>query len=363
MDNHYYAIIMAGGGGTRLWPLSRKSRPKQMLPLIEERSLFQSSVDRLEGLFPPDHIYVVTVEDQAATLQSQCPGIPAENFLLEPLPRGTASVVGLGAVALQQRDPQAVMAVLTSDHYIANQVAFRKLLEAARDVALDDYLVTIGITPTFPATGYGYIQRGPRLGQYCGLEAFRVERFKEKPDEENARRMLATGNFSWNSGMFVWKVERIIEELAQQMPDLHSKLQEISASWRGPDRDETIQRVWPEIKPEAIDYGVMEGASQVAVLPAADLGWNDVGSWDSLFEVLKADQYGNVIRGSRHIGLETNSSLVYGNGNSRLIVTIGVDDMVIVDTGDVLLVCRKDMAQKVREVVVQLNKNGEDDLV
>jgi mannose-1-phosphate guanylyltransferase len=358
MDKHYYAVVMAGGGGTRLWPLSRQTRPKQMLPLIGDQSLFQISIGRLLELFPPDRIYVVTVEDQAAELQAQCPDIPAENYLLEPLPRGTASVVGLGAVALRHRDPQAVMAVMTADHYIANEPAFRKLLNAAREVALDGYLVTLGITPTFPATGYGYIQRGESLGAYDELEAFRVVRFKEKPDEANARRMLASGSHSWNSGMFVWRVDRIFTELERQMPDLYQRLEEISGAWQGPDRLETIQRAWPGIRPETIDYGVMEGAAQAAVLPAADLGWNDVGSWDSLFEVMAADEQGNIVKDSRHIGLDTRGSLIYGNGDSRLIVTIGVDDLVIVDTGDVLLVCRKEQAQRVRQVVEQLKKSG-----
>ena len=173
MEEHYYAVIMAGGGGTRLWPLSRQSRPKQMLRLIDERSLFQTSVQRLEGVFPPERILVVTVADQAGQLMEQCPEIPAENYLLEPLPRGTASVVGLAAVALQQRDPQASMAILTSDHYIGDEERFRLLLRAAYAVAQDDYLVTLGIAPSFPATGYGYIQRGEPLGQYGGLEVYR----------------------------------------------------------------------------------------------------------------------------------------------------------------------------------------------
>ena len=211
---NYYAVIMAGGGGTRLWPLSRKARPKQMLRLLEERSLFQTSVQRLDGVFPPDRIYVVTVEEQAAELQQQCPQIPAENYLLEPMPRGTASVIGLAAVALKRRDPQAVMAVLTSDHYIGNEPGFRELLAAAYDVAQEDYLVTLGISPTFPATGYGYIQRGALLGSYRDYEVYRALRFKEKPAEKQAQRMLASGDHSWNSGMFVWKVDRILEEFA-----------------------------------------------------------------------------------------------------------------------------------------------------
>ncbi|HJW90356.1 MAG TPA: mannose-1-phosphate guanylyltransferase [Anaerolineales bacterium] len=360
MEEHYYAVIMAGGGGTRLWPLSRQSRPKQMLRLIDERSLFQTSVQRLEGVFPPERILVVTVADQAGQLMEQCPEIPAENYLLEPLPRGTASVVGLAAVALQQRDPQASMAILTSDHYIGDEERFRLLLRAAYAVAQDDYLVTLGIAPSFPATGYGYIQRGEPLGQYGGLEVYRVARFKEKPDEEQARQMLASGDHAWNSGMFVWKGENILREFQRLMPELHAVLAEISRHWDTPERDAILEQVWPGIRAETIDYGIMEAAQQVAVIPAKGLNWSDVGSWDSLFDVLPGDQAGNIVMGGQHVGLDTSNSLVYVNQEHRLIVTIGVEDLVVVDTGDVLLVCRKDQAQKVRQVVMQLKQSGQD---
>ena len=350
---------MAGGGGTRLWPLSRKARPKQMLSLIEERSLFQSAIDRVDGILLPERILVVTVADQADQLREQAPEIPAENFLLEPMPRGTASVVGLAALALQHRDPQAVMAVLTSDHYIGNQGRYQDLLRAAHQVALDGYLVTLGIAPTFPATGYGYIQQGELLGTYLDQPVYRALQFKEKPDDIQARTMLDSGDHAWNSGMFVWQVHQILDEIGRQMPDLAGKLAEIGQAWDTPDRQATLERVWPAIQAETIDYGVMEGASQVAVIPAQGLNWSDVGTWDSLFDVLPADQAGNIAMGGKHIGVETHDSLVYVNQEHRLIVTIGVDDLVVVDTGDVLLVCHKTQAQKVRVVVNQLSKDGE----
>jgi mannose-1-phosphate guanylyltransferase len=357
---HYFAVIMAGGGGTRLWPLSRKSRPKQMLRLLEERSLFQTSVQRLDGVFPPDRIYVVTIEEQAAELQEQCPQIPRENFLIEPMPRGTASVIGLAAVALKNRDPYAVMAVLTSDHYIGNESGFRDLLLAAYDVAQEKYLVTLGISPTFAATGYGYIQRGALLGRYRDHEVYQALRFKEKPAEEQAQLMLANGEHSWNSGMFVWKVDRILDEFSRQMPELAQELVEISAAWNGEARNATIHDVWPALKNETIDYGIMENAQDVVVVPATGLRWSDVGSWDSLFEVISGDETGNIVMGGKHIGLDTNQSLVYVNQEHRLIVTIGVDDLIVVDTGDVLLVCRKDQAQKVRQVVNYLVETGQE---
>ena len=197
--DHTYAIIMAGGGGTRLWPVSRRKHPKQIISLVEENSLFQSTVERLEGIFPPERILVVTVADQAEELKNQAPHLPPENFILEPAPRGTASVVGLAAVILQKRDPQAVMVVLPSDHYIRNRELFYLLLRVAVDVAEKEYLVTLGITPTYPATVYGYIQRGEPLPDKFAYPAYQVLRFKEKPDETQARKMIATHDHSWNS--------------------------------------------------------------------------------------------------------------------------------------------------------------------
>lgn len=358
MHEHYYAVIMAGGGGTRLWPLSRDKRPKQMLALTGDRSLYQSAVDRLEGVFPPQRIYVVTVEDQAGILHEQCPQIPRENFLLEPLPRGTASVVGLAAAALQDRDPQAVMAILTADHVIENVPAFRRLLNAAYEVAEDEYLVTLGITPTYPATGYGYIQRGEPLGTYQGLDAYRVVQFTEKPALSEAITMLSSGEYSWNSGMFMWRVERIMEEFYQHMPQLAAQLEKIAKVWGTADQDATLQSVWPEIHPETIDFGIMENADRVAVIPAEDLGWRDVGSWDALFELLASKETGNVIRGAEHIGLDTSGTLIDTTENPRTVVTIGLEDMVVVDVGDVLLICKKKQAQRVREVVKELKDQG-----
>jgi mannose-1-phosphate guanylyltransferase len=359
MSDNYYAVIMAGGGGTRLWPLSRKAKPKQMLQLIDDRSLFQVAVQRLGDLFPAERIMVVTVADQAAELQQQAGHIPQENYLMEPLPRGTASVVGLAGIALQHRDPNAIMAVLTSDHFIGNEGKFLQLLQAAQQVAQDGYLVTLGIEPTSPSTAYGYIQQGQLIGSYHELNVFAALRFKEKPDEAQAVSLLASGDHAWNSGMFVWQVGQIMGEFARQMPQLSGLLDTISRSWDTPDRENVLNQEWPKIEPETIDYGIMEGARKVAVIPARGLKWNDVGSWDSLFEVLTPDQTGNIVIGGQHISLETSDSLVYQNDGDRLVVTIGIENLVVVDTGDVLLVCKKDDAQKVRQIVGQLKASGE----
>lgn len=359
MQEHYYAVIMAGGGGTRLWPLSRQDRPKQLLALTGERSLFQTAVDRLEGVFPAERVFIVTTEDQADMLHQQCPQIPRENFLLEPLPRGTASVVGLAAIALRQRDPRAVMSILTADHVIRDVAGFQTLLEAAYEVAQDDYLVTLGISPTYPSTGYGYIRQGKGIGTYQGMKAYRVQEFTEKPELGQARAMLDSEEYAWNSGMFIWRVDRIMEEFSRQMPALSVQLERIAEDWGSSQRQETLQEIWPAIEPETIDFGIMEGAEEVAVIPAEGLGWRDVGSWDALYDVLDTNQQGNVIRGAEHIALDTTQTLIDTTENPRTVVTIGMKDIVVVDVGDILLICDKNQAQRVREVVKMLQERGQ----
>ncbi len=243
-----------------------------MLRLIDERSLFQTSVERLNGLFPCERIFVVTVAEQAAELHRHCPDIPDENFLIEPMPRGTASVVGLAAIALKQRDPQAVMAILTSDHYIGDETSFREILASAHDVAQDGYLVTLGITPTFAATGYGYIQQGELIKKYNQMDAYRVLSFKEKPDELAAQEMLVQGGHAWNSGMFIWRVDRVLEEFSVHMPDIYAGLSEIYSAWGTAEQKRVVEKVWPQLRVETIDYGIMEAAQQVAVIPNPEIG-------------------------------------------------------------------------------------------
>ncbi len=358
-NEHFYAVIMAGGGGTRLWPLSRSNNPKQMLQLTEEGTLFQLAVKRLEGLFDSSRILVVTIAEQAAALQKQAPQIPVENYLIEPMPRGTASVVGLAAVAIQKRDPEGSMAVLTADHFIANVPKFQQSLKAAFSLAQEGYLMTLGITPTFPATGYGYIQRGMPLREAEGMLSFRVQEFKEKPALELAEKFLKAGDHDWNSGMFIWRVDRILEEFHQHMPELADQLHRIGEAWTTSLKDAVLGYEWPLIKPQTIDYGIMEKAGRVGVIPVPDLEWNDVGSWESLFEVLPGDENGNIVLQGNYINIETKKSMVYSFSNDRLLVTIGLENMIVIDTGDALLVCSRKDAQQVRNVVQILKDRGD----
>src|SRR5512143_4012093 len=326
MNNHSYAVIMAGGGGTRLWPISRKDRPKQLLPLLGEETLFQGTVARLIDLFPPERIIVVTVESQASEMQKQVPSIPVENYLIEPAPRGTASVVGLAATVLRKRDPEAAMAILPSDHFIRNRDLFHYLLREAFDVAARNYLVTLGISPVFPSTAYGYIQQGQILDSHFKYPVYRVERFTEKPNERTAQEFLRSGNHSWNSGMFIWRADAILAEIERQMPELYKVVCKIAAAWGTPEQKSVVESCWYDLKSQTIDYGVMERAEKVAVLPASGLGWSDVGSWDSLFDVLLPDMNGNVATNGQHLALDTNNTLVYSKDDERLVVTIGLDD-------------------------------------
>ena len=361
MTEHTYAVIMAGGGGTRLWPVSRKEKPKQLLPLLGKETLFQSTVARLATLFPPERILVVTVAEQAREMQEQVPAIPIENYLIEPAPRGTASVVALAAAVLKRRDPQAIMAIQTADHHIRNRDLFNYLIKTAVDVAEKNYLVTLGITPTFPATGYGYIQQGESLSGEYRYPVYTVKRFKEKPDEVTAQQFLGSGDHSWNSGMFVWRVDTILGEIEKQMPELFHAIDQIASIWDMPERNEVLRSYWQDLKSQTIDYGIMEHAEHVAVLPAGGLGWSDVGSWDSLFEVLLPDMNGNVASNARqHLALNTHNTLVYGTNDQRLIVTIGLDSVVIVDAGDVLMICKTDQSQKVKDVVEHLRKHNQE---
>ena len=353
---HYYALIMAGGSGTRLWPLSRQARPKQALRLVGDRTMFQLSVERLAPLFAPERIFVVTAAEQVGTLLQQAPQLPGGNFIVEPLQRGTASAIGLAALYLRRRDPEATMAVLTADQYISDTATYRNVLAAAYEAAQRGHLVTLGIQPTFPSTGYGYIERGEALTVVNDLTAYRVAAFREKPDAATAECFVADGLHTWNSGMFIWRVDRILAEMQKQLPRFYDQLMQIDAAM-GTDRAAwVLSYVWPRVAAQTIDYGIMEGADDVAVIPA-DMGWSDIGSWATLLDILPGDQDGNVVIDTDHMAVDTSNTLVYGN--NRLVATIGVSCLVVVDTDDVLLICPHDRAQDVKRIVEQLRKNGE----
>ncbi|MHC1740862.1 MAG: mannose-1-phosphate guanylyltransferase [Anaerolineaceae bacterium] len=355
MTDHFYAVIMAGGGGTRLWPLSRQAKPKQALTLFGNRTMFQVAVDRLDGLFAAENIFVVTVANQAEQLLQQCPNLRSENFLIEPMPRGTASVVAMAALAIQKIDPQGTMVVLTADHFIENVLQFQLILKAAYEVAQKGYLVTLGIPPTYAATGYGYLESGEKIGQFGNFEVFDVRAYREKPDLKTAQAFFEKGVYSWNSGMFIWRVDVILDKMKILMPDLWLTLSQIKNEIGNDHSGQYFRETWQTIKPETIDYGIMEKSDHSVVLPAGDLNWNDVGSWDSIFEVVEPDSSGNIIINAQHIGFETKNSLICSSNPARLFVTIGMENVIIVDTGDALMICPRGESQKVKELVKYLN--------
>jgi mannose-1-phosphate guanylyltransferase len=356
--NMYYAVIMAGGSGTRLWPLSRRNYPKQALKLVGDKTMFQYAVERIRPLFPPEQIMVVTLAKHAPILMEQVPELPAQNFILEPEGRGTAPAIGLAAIHIMEKDPEACMVVLTADHFITDAKRFCDVLAGAEKVA-DGRLVTLGIQPSNPSTGFGYIHQAGLAGEQNGFPFYAVECFTEKPDLATARKMLESGEYSWNSGMFIWQVKRILEEFKQQMPDFNARLMEVKAALGTPDYPAVMARVWPQVNKETIDYGVMEGAGNVVVIPV-DIGWTDIGSWGSLFDLLPADAHGNVFVGP-HEEIDTKNTMIFGD--KRLVAVMGVQDLVIVDTDDVVMICAREREQDVKALVELLKQTQQERLM
>ncbi|HSN75722.1 MAG TPA: mannose-1-phosphate guanylyltransferase [Anaerolineae bacterium] len=349
-------VILAGGSGTRLWPRSRQALPKQFLDLTGQGTMLQETFNRLTPLAPPERILVITNQQYVDLARQQLPELPADHIVGEPIMRGTAAAVGLGAVMAQHLRPDAIMASVHADHLILKPDRFRAALAAAAEVAERGSLVTLGIQPTFAHTGLGYVEHGQRLLPAGDHPVYRVVRFTEKPDLATARRFVADGSHSWNSGLFAWQVDRIMAEFAQHMPELHAGLAEIGRALGTLAANETLQRVFPTLPHQTIDYGIMEPAEDIAVLPV-DIGWTDIGSWGTLLEVLDGDEAGNVVRGPDPVfALDTKNTLIYTAG--RLVAAIGLEDMVIVDSGDALLICPKDRAEGVRQVVDWLEQTG-----
>lgn len=349
-------VILAGGSGTRLWPRSRQQLPKQFLDFTGQGTMLQETVARLTPLVPPERMLVITNQQYVDLARRQAPELPPENVVGEPRPRGTAAAVGLGAVMAQHLRPDAIMASVHADHLILKPDRFRAALAAAAEVAERGSLVTLGIQPTFAHTGLGYVEQGEALPPAGGHPVYRVVRFVEKPDLATAERFVAGGCHSWNSGLFAWRVDRILAEFQQHLPELHAGLAEIGRALGTPAADETLQRVFPTLPHQTIDYGIMERAADIAVLPV-DIGWTDIGSWGTLLEVLEGDEAGNVVRGLDPVfTLDTRNTLIYTAG--RMVAAVGLENLIVIDSGDALLICPKERAEGVRQVVDWLKQTG-----
>ncbi len=351
-----YVVILAGGSGTRFWPLSRTKTPKQLMSVFGGRSMLQRTVERVLPL-APERIMVVTNSLQAEETARQLADLGSfpVDVIEEPVGRNTAPAIALAAALIASRDPGATMLVLPADHYIRNEEEFCRVAAAACQAAESGALVTLGIEPTRPETGYGYIEADTAAS---GTGAYPVRRFVEKPDAARALEFLAAGNFYWNSGMFIWRVDAIRGELSRQMPELSAAIDtlQLGAGWDSASLRPQVERIYPGITGESIDYGVMERANNVLVIPAS-FGWSDVGSWSALPEVIESDSDGNVAIAARGlISLGSSGSLVYGN--NKMAALVGVKDLIVVDTPDAILVCRQDRAQDVKKVVEELQRNG-----
>lgn len=350
-----YAVIMAGGRGTRFWPRSRKRTPKQLLNIAGKGSMIRETVARIRPLVKPEEILVVIgriIEDE---VKRQLPEVPVENIIVEPVGRSTAACIGLAALYIKRKDEEAVMAVLPADHVIKHVEQFRQIMAAAERMAFKDhYLVTIGIRPTHPETGYGHIHFGEEVKVVDGQPIYKVLEFTEKPSLELAEQFMATGEYLWNSGMFFWKLSTIFENLRVHMPQLYDGLVKIEKALGTPREQEVIESVYQSLESVSIDYGVMEKAERVVVIPAG-LGWSDVGSWTALEEVRDKDPQGNVFVGD-HINIDTRDSIVFSP--EKLVATIGLKDIIVIETEDALLICPKERAQEVKHIVELLEERG-----
>jgi mannose-1-phosphate guanylyltransferase len=342
--------------GSRFWPRSREKTPKQLLRILKGGTMIQETVNRLDGLVAPSNTIVVTNKTQKPLVVKQLPQLPAENVLVEPIGRNTAPCIGLAALYIRRADPDAVMVVLPADHLMENEEEFRRVLGLAIWVAYESgKLITIGIAPTRPETGYGYIQLiddDDDSNPYLSRGVYKVKTFAEKPNRETAQRFLASGDFLWNSGMFVWKADVILKEIARSLPELSAELGKIEAAIGSDYAEQAIETGYRTIRGISIDYGVMEKASEVYVL-RGDFGWSDVGSWDEVYRVSGKDADGNSVTGKAMLH-NTKNSLVFSD--EKIVAAVDVEDLIIIVTGDAVLVCKRGASQDVKEVVDYLRR-------
>jgi len=352
-----FAVIMAGGSGTRFWPESRKKNPKQLLNLFGgSKPLITQTLERLDGVVKQDDAIIVTGRIIRDGIRKALPGVPAGNILLEPVARNTAPCIGWAAVHVLKKDPAGVMAVLPADHHIADVGAFKKVVNTAIEAAGSGSIITVGINPSRPDTGYGYL----RLGSEKSAGVREVEAFVEKPDASTAQKYLDAGNYAWNSGMFFFKAEKILAEIKTHMPDLHRGLMDIGAVAGTDEEAAVVEKVFPTLPEESIDYGIMEKASGICAV-TGEFGWSDVGSWEAAWELAGKDDEGNSIQGECIVAGSKGCMLRSSSG--KTVALVGLEDVVVVETGDALLVCRRTKSQDVKKVVNELKAQDRKDLL
>lgn len=356
---HVYAVILAGGSGTRFWPLSRRKRPKQLLRLLGRETLLEQACARLRGVIPPERTYIFTNQLVRGEIVRLLPEIPPSQIVAEPAARNTAPTLGLAASEILRRDPDGVMVVLPSDHIITKPAAFRRVLRAGcRWAAVEGRSVVVGLKPTRPETGFGYVRLGPRAGHADGQRIYRVKRFTEKPALPVARRYVASRKYLWNGGMFIWRASTLAKNLERYQPRMARGLASIAHAG-GVRSRQTMQRLYPRLEKISIDYALMEKISQVFVVPA-DIGWSDVGSWAVVYELSAKDRAGNV-RPSQSLVLGAERNMIVAA--DKFVVAVGVRDLVIVETQNALLVCARERSQDVGKAVQEIEKRGRVDLL
>jgi mannose-1-phosphate guanylyltransferase len=357
-DSHLYAVVLAGGSGTRLWPRSRKSKPKQLLDIVSNKTMIQETVERLGNLVDGNHTIVVVGNIHFEEIDRQLAHVPTENILIEPEGKNTAPAIGLAAIHLKAINEDATMLVLPSDHLITNEKRFQKIVRAGVAYAQKEKkLITIGIQPTFPETGYGYIQIGDKAATVQDEDIYNVVAFHEKPTQAVAQKFLKSGKHMWNSGMFIWRVQTILNQIKMHLPDLYEGLMKIESALGKGSEERSIEKVYSSLKAESIDFGVMEKSKDVSLVKG-DFGWNDIGSWAAMEQIWPKDKDNNFLD-AKVVSIESSGNIIHST--RKLVAVIGLEDIVIIETEDALLVCRKDRAPDVRRVVEELKKRGLED--
>ena len=334
------ALIMAGGVGTRFWPLSRESKPKQYLKIISDNTMIRMTVERLQKKIPIKNIYIVTGKSQTKLVMKSLPDLPEENIIVEPFGMNTAPCIALSAEYLSQKYPQdEVMTVFAADHLINDSNEFLRTLKIAEEAAKENNLVTFGIKPTYPATGYGYVEAGEKIAE----EMFYVKQFKEKPDAKTAKSFIESGNFYWNSGMFAWKLETIISAYNNYLPKVNELLKKIAVKWSKYGKTADINEEFAQMPKIPVDIGIMEHAEKRVIIPV-DYGWSDVGGWKALYEISDKDENGNILK-CENTNLDSKNNLIISD---KHIALIGVDDLIVVETEDAILISKKDRSEEVK---------------
>lgn len=348
-----YAAIIAGGSGTRLWPSSRKRMPKQFHCLYGENTLLQETVRRLEPITPRENYYVIANKSHESLSREQLPWLGEDNYIGEPFGKNTAPAVGMIATIINRIDPDGVILITPADHIIQKEEQFLKLLQAAEQMASEGpNVVTIGIRPTYPATGYGYIQMDDEKREIDGVEIHKALDFREKPDRDTAEEYVASWQYVWNSGMFIWSAKTILDLFRRHAPEIYELLMRYDAAIGTPDEDKVFDEVYNAFPSISVDYAIMEHAENIYVIPGA-IGWSDLGSWASLYEIMDQDEHGNAVVG-HHVGLDTYNCLIHSR--ERLVATVGLDNLVVVDTGDVVVILPRGRSEEVKELLDEVKK-------